>query len=110
MCGCTHRHALRLAERRFGESKTLLATALRLVDDKSPMVRLRLALSLGESANARAKAGLARLAARHVGADAQHAARQARQGGSCECGLSKQDGQTHRLPTEAEWEYALPQR
>ena len=55
------RHALRLAERRFGESKTLLSTALRLIDDKSSFVRLQLALSLGESANAHAKAGLARL-------------------------------------------------
>ena len=59
------RHALRLAERRFGESKTLLPSALRLVDDKSPIVRLQLALSLGESTDAGATAGLARLATRH---------------------------------------------
>ncbi|SVD85603.1 uncharacterized protein METZ01_LOCUS438457, partial [marine metagenome] len=59
------RHALRLAERRFGENKTLLRAALRLVEDKSSIVRLQVALSLGESTDARATTGLARLAMRH---------------------------------------------
>ncbi|MBC8242796.1 MAG: c-type cytochrome [Verrucomicrobia bacterium] len=61
------RHALRLTERRFGESKQLLAGALRLADDASPIVRLQLALSLGESDDARSLRTLADLAKRHGG-------------------------------------------
>ena len=46
------RHALRLAEPRFGENKTLLPT----------VVKLHLALTLGESRDARATTALGRLA------------------------------------------------
>ena len=61
------RHALRLADRRFGDSEKLLAAALRLADDDASIVRLQLALSLGESSDPRALNALARLAKRHGG-------------------------------------------
>jgi len=61
------RHALRLAERRFGENKTLLLTVIKMVEDKSAIVRLQLALTLGESTDPRATAALAQLATRHGG-------------------------------------------
>ena len=61
------RHALRLADRRFGESEKLLAAALQLADDDSSVVRLQLALSLGESSDPRALTALARLTRRHGG-------------------------------------------
>ncbi len=62
------RHALRLAERQFGKSEKLFAAALRLADDDSSIVRLQLALSLGESSDPRTLKALARLAKQH-GAD-----------------------------------------
>ena len=63
------RHALRLAERRFGDSEKLLTAALRLADDNAAIVRLQLALSLGESDDPRTLDALARLAKRHGGDD-----------------------------------------
>lgn len=59
------RHALQLAEGRFDERKALLAAALALRSDSSALVRLQLALSLGESADPRALEALADLARRH---------------------------------------------
>lgn len=59
------RHALRLAESRFDERKELLAATLELVADPSPLVRLQLALSLGESMDARALDSLGKLAIGH---------------------------------------------
>ena len=59
------RHALRLAEPRFGENKTLLSTVVKLTDDPSAIVRLQLALTLGESLDPRATTALGRLAFRH---------------------------------------------
>ena len=59
------RHALRLAERRFSDSERLLAAALRLANDESPVVRLQLALSLGETDDTGSLRTLAGLARRH---------------------------------------------
>ena len=59
------RHALRLAEKRFALSESLLKAVVEMVDDKSEMVRLQLALSLGESADPRATAALAHLVIRY---------------------------------------------
>ncbi len=59
------RHALRLVERRFSDSERLLAAALRLANDASPVVRLQFALSLGESDDPRSLSALAGLARRH---------------------------------------------
>ena len=61
------RHALRLADRRFDESEKLLTAALQLAVDTSSIVRLQLALSLGESSDPRALTALAHLARRHGG-------------------------------------------
>jgi putative membrane-bound dehydrogenase-like protein len=58
-------HALQLAERWIDSSAPLLAKVLSLVDDKEPRVRLQAALSLGQSRDSRAIAGLARLATLH---------------------------------------------
>jgi len=60
------RHALRLAESRFDNFRPLFRTALKLVDDPSPMVRLQLALSLGEFDDVSATRALAALAKRHL--------------------------------------------
>jgi putative membrane-bound dehydrogenase-like protein len=60
------RHALRLAEKRFDLSENLLKAVVEMVDDKSPMVRLQLALSLGESVDPRATAALAHLVIRYA--------------------------------------------
>jgi len=59
------RHALRLAEKRFALSESLIKAVMEMVDDKSAMVRLQLALSLGESADPRATAALAHLVIRY---------------------------------------------
>ncbi|GIT06232.1 MAG: hypothetical protein CM1200mP29_16430 [Verrucomicrobiota bacterium] len=59
------RHALRLAEDRLNSREKLLNAALRLASDPSPVVRLQLALSLGESDNPRSLQALAGLARRH---------------------------------------------
>jgi putative membrane-bound dehydrogenase-like protein len=61
------RHALRLAERRLDDSEPLLTAALRLANDASPIVRLQLALSLGESDDARSLRTLADLTRQHGG-------------------------------------------
>ena len=61
------RHALRLAEGRFGGNRTLFSTVVKMVDDKSAIVRLQLALTLGESTDARATTALAQLTTRHGG-------------------------------------------
>ncbi|MBW3540615.1 MAG: c-type cytochrome [Planctomycetes bacterium] len=55
-------HALRLADVRFVQNAALLEAALGLIDDPSPEVGLQLALSLGESREARTIPALARLA------------------------------------------------
>ena len=59
------RHALRLAEDRLNSREKLLNAALGLASDPSPVVRLQLALSLGESDNPRSLQALAGLARRH---------------------------------------------
>ena len=59
------RHALRLAEKRFSSNENLLQGVLDMVDDKSAIVRLQLALSLGESTDPRATAALAQLMIRY---------------------------------------------
>ena len=60
------RHALRLAESRFNNFRPHFQTALKLVDDSSPMVRLQLALSMGEFNHVSATRALATLAKRHL--------------------------------------------
>ena len=60
------RHALRLAESRFDNSRPYFKTALKLIDDPSPLVRLQLALSLGEFKDIKATRTLAELAKRHL--------------------------------------------
>ena len=59
------RHALRLAEDRLNSQKNLFSAVLRLASDPSPVVRLQLALSLGESDDPRSLQALAGLARRH---------------------------------------------
>lgn len=59
------RHALRLAESRFNDSPSLLKEAVGLLDDEFSIVRLQLALSLGESSVDSALSGLAHLARQH---------------------------------------------
>ena len=59
------RHALRLAEKRFALSESLLKVVVEMADDKSAMVRLQLALSLGESTDPRATTALAHLVIRY---------------------------------------------
>ncbi len=59
------RQALRLADPRFDEMPRLLERALTLGTDKEPMVRLQVALSLGESRDPRVLPALARLARQH---------------------------------------------
>ena len=60
------RHALRLAESRFDNFRPHFREALKLVDDPSPMVRLQLALSMGEFDDISATRALAALAKRHL--------------------------------------------
>ncbi|MBI4601586.1 MAG: HEAT repeat domain-containing protein [Planctomycetes bacterium] len=60
-------HALRLAEAWVDGRPALLERALGLIGDPDPLVRLQLALTLGESRDERALEALARLAARHGG-------------------------------------------
>jgi putative membrane-bound dehydrogenase-like protein len=67
-------HALRLADRRFNENAALLEAATTLHDDPAPAVRLQLALSLGESLDAKAVPLLAVLAQKHGDAPWMHEA------------------------------------
>lgn len=68
------RHALRLADRRLGQSDTLLATVAAMTLEPDAAVRLQLALTLGESQDPRTTQALADLAARHLADDWMHAA------------------------------------
>ena len=69
--GLTHkepgvrRQALRLSESQFEDNSAILNLVLGMVDDESSIVRLQLALSLGESSAPEALSALARLARRH---------------------------------------------
>jgi putative membrane-bound dehydrogenase-like protein len=59
------RHGLRLAEKHFDDLDVLLKAALNLAESKSEIVRLQLALSLGESSDPRSLEVLAKLARNH---------------------------------------------
>lgn len=59
--------ALRLAEERFGASKTLLASAVKLADDPSAGVRFQAAFSLGFSDAPEAVSALARIVRKDAG-------------------------------------------
>ena len=61
------RHALRLAERHFDNFLPHFRTAQKRVDDPSAMVRLQLALSMGEIDDISSLRALAALAKRHLG-------------------------------------------
>jgi len=61
-------HAVRLCEPRLRDSPALLAAAARLTDDRDPLVRFQLALSLGEAPSEKAVEPLA-LLAQHVESD-----------------------------------------
>jgi putative membrane-bound dehydrogenase-like protein len=58
-------HALQLAERWLDTDPTVLEKVLKLTGDADPRVRLQVALTLGESRQARALEALARLTAEH---------------------------------------------
>ena len=55
-------HAVRLAEPKLKRSVALLKKVVELAQDENPKVRLRVALTLGETRNRRALSGLLRLA------------------------------------------------
>ena len=61
------RHALRLAEKHLNKFNANYSDILKLADDPSPMVRLQLALSLGEIGGPDAITKLADLARKHLG-------------------------------------------
>ncbi len=58
-------HAIRLSERFFDQSPTIVAAVLALANDDAPQVTLQLAYSLGECTDARAADALAELAWKH---------------------------------------------
>lgn len=58
------RSGLQFAERQFAAQPKLLETALGLLDDPEPLVRLQIAMSLGDTTDPRALSALARLARR----------------------------------------------
>ena len=60
-------NAVRLTESRVGSSTELFPALLRLTDDSDQRVRLRVALALGETSDARATAALADIARRDGG-------------------------------------------
>ncbi len=60
-------HAVQLAERRFGRSRSLFRRVLALAEDDNPKVRLRVALALGQVRDRRPISGLVRIAERDSG-------------------------------------------
>ena len=58
---CVRLHSLRLADSRLGEDAGLLKKMTAMVDDPDPLVRLQVAMSLGESSKPAAVAALVRL-------------------------------------------------
>ena len=61
------RHALRLAEKHLDEFQPKYSAILKLVNDPSPLVRLQLALTLGEIDDTKSINTLAELARQHLG-------------------------------------------
>ena len=57
-------HAVQLAERRFGRSRSLFRKVLALAEDDDPKVRFRVALALGQVGDRRPISGLVRIAER----------------------------------------------
>jgi putative membrane-bound dehydrogenase-like protein len=68
------RHAVRLAESRVAEDRSLQETLLRLADDPDAQVQLQVACSMGEWLDARAGRALARIALRESDDPLMHAA------------------------------------
>ena len=58
---CVRLHSLRLADARLGEDERLLKKMTGMVDDPDPLVRLQVAMSLGESSKPAAVAALVQL-------------------------------------------------
>jgi len=58
---CVRLHSLRLADARLGEDSRLLKKMTGMVDDPDPLVRLQVAMSLGESSKPEAVAALVQL-------------------------------------------------